>query len=203
MDTYITNVDNAITDVRKIPNNVDADGNATIQYTTPFNDAITSSTGTTDSLLNTIMGSSNNGGIVDVLFLIVNAMSTALTTIRDASVSFGGSISTFTSAIAAVNTDLDAFKSSINDMDASVLDVLGTLDGPKDSGTLVIQMFYGVALGAALIALIGVVLMTFCDQYKCRYLMYFACLILFFFAIVGFLMATIFSIIVPIMYWGC
>lgn len=68
---------------------------------------------------------------------------------------------------------------------------------------MVIQLFYGVALGFACLALIGVVLMTFCDKYKCRYLMYFACVILFFFGLLGFLIAIIFSVLVPVMYWGC
>jgi len=35
-------------------------------------------------------------------------------------------------------------------------------------GTLVMQVFYGASLGLALLSLIGVVLMTFCDKYKCR-----------------------------------
>ena len=80
---------------------------------------------------------------------------------------------------------------------------LSVLQSPKDLGTMGIQLFYGVALGLATLALLGVVLMTFCDKYKCRYLMYFSCFILFFFAILGFLISIVFSILVPIMYWGC
>jgi hypothetical protein len=70
-------------------------------------------------------------------------------------------------------------------------------------GTLVLQVFYGASLGLAVFSLIGVVLMTFCDKYKCRYLMYFACVFMFFIGIIGFLIATIFSIIIPFYYWGC
>jgi energy-coupling factor transporter transmembrane protein EcfT len=70
-------------------------------------------------------------------------------------------------------------------------------------GTMVFQVIYGVAMGFAVFALIGVILMTFCDKYKCRYLMYFACIILFLFAIIGFLLSFIFSLILPVMYWGC
>jgi hypothetical protein len=68
---------------------------------------------------------------------------------------------------------------------------------------MVIQLFYGVALGFATLTMIGVVLMTFCDKYKCRYLMYFACVILFLFALIGFLIAAIFSLLVPVIYWSC
>lgn len=66
-----------------------------------------------------------------------------------------------------------------------------------------IQLFYGVALGLAILALLGVIMMTFCDKYKCRYIMYFACFILFFFALLGFFIAIIFSIFVPLIYWSC
>lgn len=88
-------------------------------------------------------------------------------------------------------------------MNNNVGDTLSSLDAPSDSGTLAIQLFYGVALGFAILALIGVVLMTFCDKYKCRYLMYFSCLVLFIFALIGFFIAIIFSILVPLMYWSC
>ena len=68
---------------------------------------------------------------------------------------------------------------------------------------MVFQIIYAVSMGFAVLALIGVILMTFCDKYKCRYLMYFTCIIMFFFAFIGFLIAFIFSIIIPILYWGC
>jgi hypothetical protein len=70
-------------------------------------------------------------------------------------------------------------------------------------GTMIFQIIYAVSLGLAVLTLIGVVLMTFCDKYKCRYLMYFACVFMFLFAFIGFLIAFFFSIIIPIMYWGC
>lgn len=70
-------------------------------------------------------------------------------------------------------------------------------------GTLIFQAFYGASLGFAIFSLIGVVLMTFCDKYKCRYLMYFSCIFMFLIGIIGFLIAAIFSLIIPIYYWGC
>jgi hypothetical protein len=70
-------------------------------------------------------------------------------------------------------------------------------------GTMAFQAIYGVAMGIAILALVGVVLMAFCDMYKCRYLMYFSCLILFIFGFISFWISIIFSFIVPILYWGC
>lgn len=68
---------------------------------------------------------------------------------------------------------------------------------------MAIQLFYGVAMGLSIFTLLGVVMMTFCDKYKCRYLMYFSCVLLFFFALLGFFIAIIFSIFVPLIYWSC
>jgi hypothetical protein len=70
-------------------------------------------------------------------------------------------------------------------------------------GTMAFQAIYGVAMGIAELALIGVVLMAFCDMYKCRYLMYFSCLIFFVFGFISFWISIIFSFIVPILYWSC
>lgn len=77
------------------------------------------------------------------------------------------------------------------------------MNTPKTMGTLVINLIYGIALGVSVLALLGVILMTFCDKYKCRYLMYFSCVILFFFGILGFFLAIIFSIIVPVVFFLC
>jgi hypothetical protein len=70
-------------------------------------------------------------------------------------------------------------------------------------GTMVFQAIYGVAMGIAVLALIGVVLMSFCDMYKCRYLMYFSCFIFFIFGLISFCISIAFSILVPVLYWGC
>lgn len=102
-----------------------------------------------------------------------------------------------------MQTSLNDFKTSLNDLDNSLADGLGVFDMPKQYGTMAIQLFFGAVLGLSVLALLGVVMMTFCDKYKCRYLMYISCVILFFFALLGFLIAVIFSIIVPILYWGC
>lgn len=68
---------------------------------------------------------------------------------------------------------------------------------------MIFQIIYAVAMSIAILALVGVVLMTFCDMYKCRYLMYFSCTLLFLFGMISFLLSILFSFIVPVLYWGC
>ena len=63
--------------------------------------------------------------------------------------------------------------------------------------------FFGVIVGLSILGILGAILMTFCDKYKCRYLIYFACSLLVIIGIVCFLLAMIFSLIVPVFYFSC
>ena len=69
--------------------------------------------------------------------------------------------------------------------------------------TTIITAFFGVVVGLSVLVILGALLMTFCEKYKCRYLIYFACVILTLFGIVGFLLSTLLSIVVPPVYFTC
>lgn len=69
--------------------------------------------------------------------------------------------------------------------------------------TQVVTAFFGVFIGLGVFGIIGVVLMTFCNKYSCRYLIYFICLILTILGILSFLLAILFSIITPVLYLSC
>lgn len=204
MNDTKTHVGTARTDVQTVPTGVAADGNAVITYSTPIDQPYTPSASTITSFFgSTVLGSSNNGGIIGGFYSVLDTMYSSMDGIITGSASFSGSTTTFTSAIGTVTSALTNFQTTLNDLNTSVDNALGMLDSPKSTGTMAIQIFYAVALGLSILALVGVVLMTFCDKFKCRYLMYFACVILFFFGLIGFLIAIIFSLIVPVMYWGC
>ena len=66
-----------------------------------------------------------------------------------------------------------------------------------------LQAFYGVFIGFGFFALLGALLTACCDKYGCRYLMYFSCVFLFIVGLIGFLIATIISLIIPATTWGC
>ncbi len=69
--------------------------------------------------------------------------------------------------------------------------------------TSVITAFFGVIVGLSVLVILGALLMTFCEKYKCRYLIYFSCIFLFLIGIVGFLLSTLLSAIVPVVYFTC
>lgn len=149
------------------------------------------------------MGSSDTGGIIGTFFISFSAITSTLDSIKNGASAFAGGSGTFTSSITGVTSDLNNVKNQINDLDSSLQSALDALETPKSAGGMVISLIYGVMLGLSILAMLGVVLMTFCDKYKCRYLMYFSCVVLFFIGIVGFLIAIIFSIIVPVMFLLC
>lgn len=69
--------------------------------------------------------------------------------------------------------------------------------------TTVITAFFGVIVGLSILGILGAILMTFCDKYKCRYLIYFSCTIMFIIGIVTFIVAILFSLLVPAFFFSC
>lgn len=73
----------------------------------------------------------------------------------------------------------------------------------KDTSRLAVTCFVGVIIGLAALGIFGTILMACCQKYRCRYLLYFICVILFVFAIIIFLLAVSFSISAPILSLTC
>ena len=172
-------------------------------YKGKINDPTASTTTTFTSLFATVLGSSNNGGIIGGFYSAIESTYTTLNSIKSNSNGFSSNTATFNSAISGITSSLSTLQTSVNNLDSNLKSGLSTMDAPKDMGSLVINLIYGIMLGLSCLALLGVVLMTFCDKYKCRHLMYFSCVFLFFLGLLGFLLAMIFSIIVPILYFAC
>jgi len=207
LDTGLTNValhsNTTRDDIRLVPKNLAADGNAPITYKTNISSTFGTTTGTVDSLFVSILGSSGNGGIIGNFYSTMVTTASTLNGIKSGAASFVSGASGFSSSTSGMTGDLGKVKDQINSMDSSLKSFLDLMETPKDMGTLVINLIYGIMLGLSVLALLGVVLMTFCDKYKCRYLMYFSCVILFFLGLLGFLLAIIFSIIVPVLFLLC
>lgn len=201
LGTITTHLTTTQTDIQKVPNNVAADGNAVINYNSPIGTA-GSSTPLASGFVS-VLGSSGNSGIIGEFYSKISSTYSTLNTIMGGTSGFVSGSGGLTSSIGTMTTTLNNVQTQINDLDGSVYSALNILSTPKTIGTLVINLIYGIALGLAALALLGVILMTFCDKYKCRYLMYFSCVILFFIGIIGFLVAIIFSIIVPVLYLFC
>jgi hypothetical protein len=137
------------------------------------------------------------------LYSSIDTINGNLTFISAQAQLFSDSMGGFTGAIGGVKSSIQTFVDQLNNGDQTIGNLLDTVQSPSAMITLGVQVFYGVIIGFTVLALLGVLLITFCDKFKCRYLMYFACLFLFLFGIIGFLLSVLFSLIVPILNISC
>jgi len=110
--TNMTNTQNdattALSDIAKIPANVDAGGNmAAIAYSTPLSSSSPSST--INSIFPAILGSSNTGGYVGQLYTAVTTVKTALSAISASADNFVTESSNYHSGVTALKTTVDNF----------------------------------------------------------------------------------------------
>lgn len=74
----VTSSSTAAANVRLVPANAAADGNAVIQYTTPFDATYASGNPKINSQFPTILGSSGNGGFIGALYTALDQLHTTL-----------------------------------------------------------------------------------------------------------------------------
>lgn len=122
------------------------------------------------------------------------------------------SIDSFTSAMSgsgvsgAIDTAVSTFQ-PINDMIAGLATTtsgfFNTASPLLDYVKLGILVFFAVVIGLSVLVLIGVILTAFFDKPRCRFCMYFFCIIMVLILILGFLISALLSVLTPIMYMSC
>jgi hypothetical protein len=112
--------------------------------------------------------------------------------------------------MSGINSTIDQIVSSVSGISSMMSGFDGTLSTTDTSispimkiVTLGVTAFFGVFIGLGVLGIIGAILMTFCDKFSCRYLVYFVCVILLILGILSFLLSIVFSVITPILYLGC
>lgn len=109
---------------------------------------------------------------------------------------------TIVTGISSAQTEINSLINSANNLDSNLQGFNGvTSYNPYIK--LVTQVTYAVFIGLSAIALFGMILMSCCGKYKCRYMMYFACFFMLFIALVGFILVAMISTFLPIMNWTC
>ena len=202
MTAVSTAATNALTNIAKIPNNVNAGGNMTaITYNTPFNAA--STTGTITSTFPSVLGSSTTGGIVGSLYTTTTAVNNAISAIATAAGNFVAQATTFSTSVAALQTTISNFTSFMSSADSSFGNSLATANSNTNYVLLGVKVLYGLAIGLSSLMLLGALLVAFCDKTGCRHLVYVSCFFLFFLGVLGFALSTLFSVVVPAVYFGC
>lgn len=192
----------ALTNIAMIPNNVNSGGNMTaIAYNTPLNSVSPSST--INSIFPSVLGSSNTGGYVGALYTAVNSAKIAISDISTAANNFVSEASNFQSGIAQFQSTILNFTNTMKDIDNSFHTTLSTGSTNVNYVMTGIKVLYAVTIAIASLMLLGVLLVSFCDKINCRYLLYFACFILFWIGFLGFALSIFFSVLTPVVYFGC
>lgn len=202
MTTILGQATTAMNNVDLVPTGVAGGTMPAFTYMTPFTSAAAATP--ISSTFPTVLGTTASGGsgLVGVMHTGIDAAKGVLNGIAVAAGGFVNNSATFNSSISGAQGTLNSFTNIVVNGDKAISGYL-SMTSQSSMATMVVEIFYGVIIGFSLLALLGVLLMTFCDKYKCRHLMYFSCIFLFFIGIVGFLLSSLFSIIVPVLYLGC
>ena len=123
--------------------------------------------------------------------------------IMTAADNFASGLASFTSGIDGAITTLQDLAKSLEDSDSTFGGMMEQGLGYMKYVTIAVTVVFGVFIGFSTLALIGALMMTFCDKYSCRYLVYFACCFMFLLGIITFLLAILFSIFTPLLYYSC
>ena len=169
--------------------------------------AATSPAGTFTSTFKAEIGPHTTAGThTQQLFAAFTEVIVNLTAIKTLASNFatatsGGSVST--SSLNTMKTSVDQLVTNLNDMDKLMKTFLTFLSTPADYGNVGLQGFYGFLILFSFFALLGALLTACCNKYSCRHLMYFSCIFIFIGTLITFLIAFLFSIMVPIFTWSC
>jgi len=91
----------------------------------------------------------------------------------------------------------------MNKFDDTLNNMLSFMAAPSSYGSMAVQAFYGVMIGFSSLTLLGTILTVCCGKFSCRNLMYLGCIFLFIAALIGFIIAIVLSILVPVFSWTC
>jgi hypothetical protein len=199
--TDVTQITTVETDVKKIPDNAGT-GQMNLVYSTPINSGAPS--GTLASSFTSILGSfTTTNSLVYNLYVSIEYARLTMQGIKDSSSTFSGSVGTIHSQISPMTTTITNLISDVTTMDSNMGKFLSIISTPGSYGNAGMQGFYGFLIFFSFLSLLGALLMACCDKTGCRHLMYFACVFLFLAGLLTFIIAVMFSILVPFFTWTC
>jgi len=187
--------------IKIIPDNAGT-ANMNLVYNTPID--VAGTTGTLASSFAGILGRWNTQGtLIYNLYEAVESVRLSMQAIKSSANSFSTQIATIQSQITPMRTTIDNLISNVNTMDSSLSSFLSMLSLGSRFGNTGMMGFYGFLIAFSLFSLIGVILTCCCDKPGCRNLMYFSCAFLFLAGLATFIIAVLFSFLVPVFTWTC
>lgn len=161
-------------------------------------------TGSTPSTFPGLLGSvTANTGAVSIAYNAFKQINEGLKLISDLADTFDSQFSVLPNTISQFKGSMKEMVDLVNNYDGMISGMDSSISDIMKIVTLAVTAVFGVFIGLGVLSIIGTVFMTCCDKYSCRYLVYFVCVILFVLGIFCFLLSTLFSIITPVIYFGC
>ena len=121
-----------------------------------------------------------------------------------------GAQSLKTTISSGFSTALDAAKQPLQDVakllqsgDATYFEIYSQVSPNFPTINTAVTGIYAGLVGLSSLAMLATLLMVICNLYKCRFLLYFICILLVFVGLISFLLATLVSALIPMMYFGC
>lgn len=115
----------------------------------------------------------------------------------------GAGSNAMSSSITSAKTQVDSFVTLVQNADTGAGSAFSTVNSASGALKSATMGFFAAVIGLSVIALLGVVIMACFDKAGCRHLMYLACVLMWLVCIIGFLIAFVFSILIPILYFSC
>lgn len=194
-----------ISNIGSLPTGVAGGKIGPATYNTPFN--VNGATATIPSTFPDSLGSTNAADSSSAVYLSTAAMAAVQSTFASTA-SAASSVAGMNSA--TINPIFDGFNNILKDLSSKMVTGNNMYYGIYSQvnpamptiNTAVTGVFAGF-IGISTISLLATLFLLICNIYKCRFILYFSCLILLFVGIISLFISIIFSAILPLVYFTC
>jgi len=149
-----------------------------------------------------VFGSFNTSGLLYSFYSGIASLKNNLTTISSNADAYMINSTDISAAITTANNIITPLISSLTNFDQQTGNFMNSFSYTQ-YGTMGVQIYYSLVIGLTVLSLLGAVIMTFCEKYRCRYLIYFTCFFIVLIALIGFFISIVLSIILPVTSWTC
>ena len=195
----------AQTQIDKIPTNVALGKVTAYNYKTAFDNA--AATATLASTMPNALGSINAADSSSAIYLSYNGIGTIQNAINQIT---GGAQGVKTQIAGGFSTALDGAKTALKDVkdlltngDTMFFSIYSSVTPYIPTINTAVTGIYAGLLGIASVGILATLLLLICNLYKCRYLLYFVCVILVVIGVISFILSLVLSILMPLVYFTC
>lgn len=204
LDTAYNSGAALLNDLSEVPSGTAGGTLPTITY----NQFRTGAGPTFTSTLTTILGSAPNDGLIGTTYTVMeNVNENIIRKIKDEADAFITQVNSGSSPMSSILNDIvdqmENMGDKIDPIDGQIADAGNKIDPILKIITTVVTAIFGAFIGLGVLGVVGTIIMTFCEKFRCRYLLYFICLIFVLIGIVCFIITLLFSIVTPVLYLAC